>query len=289
MKPSTLTAPASSPLKKSLVALSLALPAGPFLTACVVNLDWQVGDGVAVTETRSLPRFSRVELESPVRVTIRTGNEYAAYVTGDANLVDYYETDAFGGVLTISQHYAIDPVVEPHITVIVPELRAVTHNGSGTVEIIEDGDFPDLALTVNGGGEILFSGTAAALRAEVNGSGRIYAEGYAAYLQANLRSRGEISAGNLLAGDADVDLSGSGNIYLDLDYGSVLNLVLTGSGRVEWWGAPARLRYELIGDGKVVEHRGLPKKTAGSRGSSSHAAAKAAAADKPYDIVKRKY
>jgi hypothetical protein len=254
----------------------------------VVNLDWQVGNGVAVTESRSLPRFSRVETESPVRVTIKTGNEYAAYVTGDANLVGYYETEAFGGVLTISQSYAIDPVVEPHITVIVPDLRAVTHNGMGTVEIVEDGDFPDLALAVNGSGEIRFSGTAAALRADVNGSGRIYAEGYAAYLQANLRGYGEISAENLLAGDADVELSGSGNIYLDLDYGSALSLVLSGSGRVEWWGAPARLDYELSGEGKVVEHRGLPKKTAGTRGSSVHAAAKAAATDKPYEIVKGK-
>ena len=54
-------------------------------------------------------------------------------------------------------------------------------------------------------------------------------------------------------GDADVVLSGSGNIYLDLDYGSELNLALLGSGRVEWWGAPARLNYELSGTGKVVE------------------------------------
>ena len=266
---------------KAALALTAALPL--FFTACVVDLNWQTGNGVAVTETRSLSAFTRVELESPIEVTIKTGNTYAAYVTGDENLVSYFETSTFGGVLTISQNYAIDPVIEPHITVIVPDLRAVVHNGMGLVEIEEDGDFPDLSLTLNGGGEIRFSGTASRLTANLNGSGRIYAEGYAALLEANLRGQGEISAENLLAGDADVELSGSGNIYLDLDYGSDLDLALTGSGRVEWWGAPARLHYDLSGSGKVVEHRGLPKKTAGSKG-----AAKAAATDKPYEIVKKK-
>lgn len=266
---------------KPVLALTALLPL--FLTSCVVNLDWQTGNGVAVTETRNLSAFTRIELESPIQVTIKTGNAYAAYVTGDENLISYFETSTFAGVLTISQDYAIDPVIEPHITVIVPDLRAVVHNGMGLIEIEEDGDFPDLSLTLNGGGEIRFSGTASRLTADLNGSGRIYAEGYADRLEANLRGQGEISAENLLAGDADVDLSGSGNVYLDLDYGSDLDLTLSGSGRVEWWGAPARLSYHLSGTGKVVEHRGLPKKTA-----SAKVAAKTAATDKPYEIVKKK-
>lgn len=282
---------------KPVLALTALLPF--FLTSCVVNLDWQTGNGVAVTETRTLSAFTRIELESPIQVTIKTGNTYAAYVTGDENLISYFETSTFAGVLTISQDYAIDPVIEPHITVIVPDLRAVVHNGMGLIEIEEDGDFPNLSLTLNGGGEIRFSGTASKLTADLNGSGRIYAEGYASLLEANLRGQGEISAENLLVGDADVDLSGSGNIYLDLDYGSDLDLVLSGSGRVEWWGAPARLSYNLSGTGKVVEHRGLPKKTAGAKVAAPDgmvpgtALAKAgtstgATAGQPYEIVKKK-
>lgn len=266
-------------MKAALLATVATLPF--FFSSCVVSLDWQVGNGVAVTETRHLPAFTRVQLESPITVTIKTGSSYQAYVTGDANLVAYFETEAFGGTLTISQAYAVDPVVEPEIVIIVPDLRSVVHNGLGLVDIIEDGNFPDLSLTLNGGGEIRFSGTAATLKAVNNGYGRIYAEGYAAYLRAGMHGTGEISAEYLLAGDADVDLGGSGNVYLDLDYGSELKVDLTGSGRVEWWGAPSSLKYNLVGTGKVIEHRGLPKKTAGSRG-----AAKAAATDKPYETVK---
>ena len=252
-----------------------------FLSSCVVGLDWQTGDGVAVTETRHLPAFSRVQSDASIQVTIETGDEYRAYVTGDANLVAYFETEIIGSTLTISQAYAVDPVVEPHITVVVPDLRSVVHNGMGVVEILENGDFPDISLTLNGSGEIRFSGTAATLRAVNNGYGRIYAEGYAAFLKAEMNGPGEISAEYLLAGDAEVNIDGSGNVYLDLDYGSDLKVDLAGSGRVEWWGAPATLKYNLIGSGKVIEHRGLPKKTAGS------GVAAKTAADKPYEIVKQ--
>lgn len=261
---------------KTLLALLASLAF--LLTGCVVNSDWQTGNGVAVTETRHLPSFSRIALDAPVQVTVKTGDAYAAYVTGDENLVAYLETEAFGGTLTISQSYLVDPVVEPMITVIVPDLRALEHNGMGVVEILEDGNFGSLSLALNGGGEIRFSGTASTLKAVNRGSGRIYAEGYADYLDAELGGPGEISAEYLLAGDADVEVTGSGSVYLDLDYGSELFVDMLGSGKVEWWGAPAKVDYRLVGTGKVLEHRGLPKKTAG-------AAAAKASADKPYEIA----
>ncbi len=289
MKAALLTTLATfSPFKKSLVAVSHALLACS-LSSCVVGLDWQAGNGVAVTETRHLPAFTRVRTDASVHVVLQAGNGYRAYVTGDANLVAYYETETYGGTLTISQAYAIDPLVEPSITVVVPDLRAVEHNGMGVLEILEDGNFPDLSLTLNGSGEIRFSGTASTLRAPNNGFGRIYAEGYAAYLKAEMNGPGEISAEYLLAGDASVDLSGSGDVYLDLDYGSDLKVNLAGSGRVEWWGAPSTLKYNLTGTGRIIEHRGLPKRTAGteasSQGKAGAPAAKTAAG--PYETVKR--
>lgn len=266
------------PIKKSLAVVPQALLAFSLLTGCVVNFDWQTGNGVAVTETRHLPAFTRIEMDVPVQVTVRTGSSYAAYVTGDENLVAYLETEAFGGTLTISQSYLMDPVVEPRITVIVPNLRALEHNGMGTVEILEGGNFGDLSLTLNGGGEILFSGTASTLRAANHGSGRIQAEGYADHLVADLSGPGEIGAEYLLVGGADVEVSGSGSVYLDLDYGSYLFVDMLGSGKVEWWGAPSKVDYRMIGTGRVLEHRGLPKKTAAT------GAAKASA-DKPYQTV----
>jgi hypothetical protein len=221
-----------------------------------------VGNGVSATEARSLPAFDRVRLEAPVHVVVKTGPSYAAYVTTDANLTSSLATDAAGGTLTIGLPYSISPTVEPRITIVAPSLRALVHNGNGTVEVDEGGDFPDLDLTLNGSGEILFSGTASRLAATVNGSGIIDLEGFAASLAATLRGEGAIHAENLLTESAQVDLSGSGYVFLDLDYGSDLELSLSGSGKVEWWGSPARLDYHLTGEGQVAEHRGLPKRSA---------------------------
>lgn len=244
------------------------------MTGCtIVDLQYEEGNGVAVTEIRSLPSFDRVRLEAPVHVVVKSGPSFSAYVTSDQNLTGYIETDAWAGTLTIGMSSGISPTIEPEITIIVPDLRSLTHNGNGLVEIQEDGNFPDVELTLNGGGEIRYSGTATRLGAVINGSGDIVMEGYAAMLEADLRGTGEIHAENLLAGDADVNLSGSGYVFLDLDYQSVLNLNLTGSGHVEWWGAPSRLNYNLTGEGKVVEHRGLPKKSAAAKAGAGLAKA----------------
>jgi Putative auto-transporter adhesin, head GIN domain len=259
---------------KAIPAL-LTLATLPLLTtSCMVlDLHWEEGNGVAATEIRTLPSFNRVRLETPVHVTLKSGPAYTAYITSDENLTGYFQTDAFAGTLTVGMSSGIAPLIEPEITIVVPDLREVVHNGNGTVEIQEDGRFPDVTLTLNAGGEIRFSGTASRLRAVINGSGDIVMEGYTALLEADLRGNGEIHGENLLSGDADVDLSGSGYVFLDLDYQSVLNLDLSGSGHVEWWGAPSRLNYNLTGSGKVVEHRGLPKKSAAARNTAGLAKA----------------
>jgi hypothetical protein len=272
----------------------LTLSSLPFLlSSCMVmDFEWQQGNGVAATEIRSLPSFDRVRLEAPVHVIVKTGPAYSAYVTSDANLTGYFTTDTWGGTLTIGMSSGIDPVVEPVITIVVPDLRGLVHNGDGLVEVLEDGEFPDLDLTLNGGGEIFFSGTASHLHAALNGSGSIEMEGYAADLSADLRGSGEIHAENLLAGNADVSLSGSGFLFLDLDYQSTLDLVLSGPGQVEWWGSPARLDYSITGSGQVIEHRGLPKKSAAAEipaaGNAGAAAAAAKSGAGAYDEVPAK-
>lgn len=259
---------------KAISAL-LTLATLPFLTtSCMVlDLHYEEGNGVSATEIRSLPAFSRVRLDAPVHVTIKSGSDYAAYITSDENLTGYFETDAFAGTLTVGMSTGIAPLIEPEITIVVPDLREVVHNGDGTLEIQEDGNFPDVTLTLNAGGEIFYSGTASRLRAVVNGSGDITMEGYTALLEAELRGNGEIHGENMLSGDADVELSGSGYVFLDMDYQSTLNLDLSGSGNVEWWGAPSRINYNLTGTGKVIEHRGLPKKSAAAKASAGLAKA----------------
>lgn len=279
--------------KEKTMKTLLTLASLPFLlSSCmVVDLQWEQGNGVAATEIRSLSSFSRVRMDAPAHVVVKTGPSYAAYVTSDANLTGFIQTDAFAGTLTISMSSGILPTIDPEITIIVPDLKSLTHYGDGLVEIEEDGNFPDVDLTLNGSGDIRYYGTASRLRAVSNGSGNIVLEGYAAELEAELRGSGNIRGENMLAGDADVRSTGWGSAFLDLDYESVLTLDLSGPGRVEWWGAPERLVYNLTGSGKVVEHRGLPKKTAQAKTSAPAGSAKAGAAKQaageagPYEII----
>jgi hypothetical protein len=64
-----------------------------------------------------------------------------------------------------------------------------------------------------------------------------------------LNGSGDVDAKNLISRDADVTITGSGNIGVTAKQS--LSVTLTGSGDVNYYGHPVRLEKELTGSGEV--------------------------------------
>jgi hypothetical protein len=244
-----------------------ALAFGMGLSGCTA--EWEVGvsdvSSITVTEVRQLNAFSRVQIHGNAHVTVVSGGSYSARVTADEMDVSDCVTSVRNGTLEVqgSGMWYGDRV--PEIVITTPYLTTFTHGGDGDVFLDVGGAFSNIALELNGDGNLDFKGYADRLTATVNGGGVMTLEGDARVLNAHVNSWGALYADPLVASVIDASMAGSGDLTLAPDNGAFMEIEVTGSGYVEWWGNPGTTKYHMIGTGTIIEHEGLYKKGAQSR------------------------
>ncbi len=238
--------------------------AGAILSGCTAEWDVVAVDEdmpVTVTEVRDMPSFTSVHVTGHAHVTVTKGGRYSASVNADEMDVSGCRTWVRNGILEVDWDGVAYGDREPAIEVSAPFLASVTHDGSGDV-FFNAGYASRVNLELNGEGNLDFRGNADQLNATVNGGGVMTLEGEANSLTAKVNSWGALYADPLLAGDIVGSMSGSGDLTLAPDAGARLEITVSGSGYVEWWGNPGSTRYYLLGSGKIIEHQGLYKKGA---------------------------
>lgn len=87
------------------------------------------------------------------------------------------------------------------------------------------------------------------VNAVVSGSGNIFFSGIVRDAILTISGSGKIDAGNLLVRNCDVKISGSGDVWTDVDH--YLKVVILGSGNVYYMGSPL-LETEVSGSGSVI-------------------------------------
>ena len=209
------------------------------------------GDGKATTESRQVPPFQEIRLESSADVSVKVGPAQAVRVTVDGYLQRYVQTTVSHGVLVIDadDDVSMRTREDVRVEVEVPALRRLSIEGSGDVVI--DGGAGDLALDIGGSGALRWKGEAAALRAAIEGSGDVRLEGRAAALHASVSGSGDIDARRLEARDVEASIEGSGDIDVNVS-GGKLSATVEGSGNVRWSGTASIERVRVSGSGEVA-------------------------------------
>jgi Putative auto-transporter adhesin, head GIN domain len=187
------------------------------------------GSGVAVTETRTLAPFTRIELAGGNNVHIAVGGPQSVLVHGDDNLVKRVETAVRDGALVISTRGTFQTHAPMSVDVRVPSLSALTLSGSGNVDA-RGVAARSLAVSLPGSGNLSVTGTAGTLDATLDGSGN-------EFLFA------------LRAERARADMAGSGNIFVDV--ARSLDASISGSGTIVYHGNPA-VTQRVSGSGAVT-------------------------------------
>jgi hypothetical protein len=226
--------------------------------------EWEVGVSdvgpVTVTEIRQLNSFSRVEINGDAHVTLVSGGSYSARVTADEYDVSDCMTEVRNGTLEIqgsSWGYG-DPI--PEIVITTPYLTSFVHDGDGDVLFDAGYAYKNVTLELNGDGNLDFRGHVDRLTATVNGGGVMTLEGDARILNAQVNSWGALYADPMLASVITGSMAGSGDLTLAPEDGAYMEITVSGSGYVEWWGNPGTTKYHMLGTGTIIEHDGLYKK-----------------------------
>lgn len=229
------------------------------------------GNGVAVTEERTISDFDGITNETSVIVEYERGDKFSVFIEADENLLEYISTTVRSGILEIEVKgtSCIKPAKQAVIYITAPSLNSFYSSGSGDmfadtltgnradVVISGSGDIiidyinaKDTDLRSSGSGDIIIE----YLRADdmfvkLTGSGDLTAEGESDMLDINSTGSGAINFRDLVAEVADVLISGSGNIHLSVS--DELFAVLTGSGNLYYYGAPS-ISQTITGSGNLI-------------------------------------
>ncbi|HEY6053958.1 MAG TPA: DUF2807 domain-containing protein [Gaiellaceae bacterium] len=190
------------------------------------------GSGAAMTETRSVGAFTRVELAGGATVHVHPGSPQAVTVSGDDNIVPLVTTRVENGTLVVDQeknrNFAThEPLV---VDVRAPGLTASVLSGAGSMTV--DGvSGPTFTAEVSGLGSLDVAGAVLGLHADVSGSGSALLD-------------------HLVSKDATVVLSGMGSAHVFATHS--LNASVDGMGSVVYGGNPQHVQKQVTGAGAVA-------------------------------------
>jgi hypothetical protein len=212
------------------------------------------GSGRLLTETRKVSEFNTIDIEYPVDITIKQGNNPSIELTADDNLLPQLQTEVRGGVLVIENkitewNQRVHPTETVQITLFVTDLNRVNFSSAGTL-LLEEFTGDDLQISLSGAGEIHLSNVVLdSLHLVLSGAGDLSGDGSVDSLQLTISGFGSFKGGDLKTRRAAVSISGAGNATLWAVQS--LNVRISGAGSVGYYGQPPSFNEQISGAGNV--------------------------------------
>ncbi|OJH35634.1 GIN domain-containing protein [Cystobacter ferrugineus] len=110
----------------------------------------------------------------------------------------------------------------------------------------------EVRLGLSGSGSLTYDGSTASMVALLEGSGGMSLTGSAPRLVARVTSSGGLEARGLISSEAELDLTGSGNMSATVDTTATVHI--DGSGSVDLWGNATLRDMRITGSGSLRRH-----------------------------------
>lgn len=192
--------------------------------------------------------FDAVTLSSGDRVIVTAGAAASVVATGDPAAIAALRVETRGNTLHVGRLPGSWHDRGATVTVTLPRLAAVTLDGSGSIRATAAVG-PRFAAEENGSGDIVVEGLRATeARLSLTGSGSVTASGSAPQLWIDASGFGSVDTTRVVAGDLDIDASGSSSVRARVSRHATINASGSGSVRVE---GTADCRVSKSGSGSV--------------------------------------
>lgn len=187
------------------------------------------GSGKWSATKRATGDFRAIEVRDCIKVNVAIGAPVAVSVETDDNISSAIDTKVENGKLIIAANRSFQASRAPEVVISVPGLAGASQSGSGELTIIGvyGRDF----------------------KVEASGSGILYASGKVVNANITATGSGKVDLARLVADNVTVDMSGSGECYLDSE--RTLNANLSGSGSIKYLGSPSTLNKSATGSGSI--------------------------------------
>jgi hypothetical protein len=236
-------------------------------TGCAKSIIKIEGNRSVITETRDMPSFSRIANEGAFEVYVIQDTIYEVKIEAESNLIPHIRTLIKGSTLEIDTDGNLKPNYPMKLYIRTPDVYGVALSGSGIIDVGEvvttdldlalsgsgditgDVEGDQVTVTISGSGSANMTVECSTIETNISGSGEMYFIGSAHTAYFNISGSGSIKAYNLFLNDCYANISGSGNMFVNVaDY---LDITISGSGSIYYVGTPA-INTKISGSGQVI-------------------------------------
>jgi hypothetical protein len=199
------------------------------LVACSVT----TGSGNVVSESRNVSGFTKIDLSGAGEVTIDQNGTEALTIEAEDNVMPKVTSEVVDGTLRLGEKSSLTINLTKAVKyqVSVKELSGLMISGSGAVTAAKITG-PSLAVDINGSGKVTVGGTVENQDVEISGSG-------------------DYQAKDLQTKITTVKISGSGAASVAAS--DSLDIDMSGSGKLTYYGSPPQINQQISGSGSVTK------------------------------------
>ncbi len=220
-------------------------------TSCIDDFTIS-GNGIPATEGRITLDFKEIKSEGEFDVHITHGDEFEVVVNAESNIIPYIETNVNNNKLRVYIRglHNVKNRLPMEIYITTPYLEGITQSGSGVITT----DYfttNDMDIAISGSGKIETAVDAHNIDASISGSGNLDLSGFSNNGDFFISGSGKINADALELRNCETTISGSGNIWINVD--NYLKASISGSGNVFYYGNPS-IEKHISGSGNVIPY-----------------------------------
>ncbi|QGY43287.1 hypothetical protein GM418_06320 [Maribellus comscasis] len=220
-------------------------------TSCIDDFTIS-GNGIPATEGRITLDFNKVQSEGEFDVHITNGDEFEVVVNAESNILPYIETNVSRNKLRIYIRglHNVKNRLPMEVYITTPYIEGITQSGSGVITT----DYfitNDMKVAISGSGRIETAMDALNLDAVISGSGNLDLSGSSNFGDFLVSGSGKINANDLSLRNCEATISGSGNMWVNVD--NYLKASISGSGSVFYYGNPS-IEKHISGSGNVIPY-----------------------------------
>lgn len=206
-----------------------------------------IGSGQVVSKAIAISGAQTLEIDAPISLTVRQGSTPSLTIEAEDNIVDFVTTTNEDGVLSIKTTGSYRSRIGMKGVITLPDMQTVAITSSGSAEL-EGWRAPRLSMVIGGSGDIVLNGAVDTIKALIGGSGEIdFSSADVSEADVMISGSGDVRTGSMdrLA----VDVNGSGTVRSG-DLGS-LRAAVNGSGDILYKSVATNPQLRVNGSGSI--------------------------------------
>ncbi len=211
------------------------------------------GNGNMTTVNRTTGNYNSIKCAGFMDFKLIPGSEGNITIEAESNLIEYITTEIKNDALIVKvkNNMNLKPSKNNPILITIPyeSVHHVSLSGSG--DLWNEGTLVSSSFdtSISGSGDVVLEISSSKVKGSVSGSGDLTLKGTTTDLVASVTGSGDFHGFDLESVNVDVSVTGSGDAAVNVS--GELRARVTGSGDIEYRGAPTREDSKVTGSGSI--------------------------------------